>query len=55
MDIRDIECIIAAILTTGSVGSTGTSPELVVSRYAMVLEALRRAGGYTDMQILKQG
>ncbi len=41
---EQMEQIVAAILTTGSLDSTGTSPAYAVKRYAMILGELRVLG-----------
>ena len=39
------EAIIAAILTAGSIDSTGLAPKSVITRYAQLLQELRKSGG----------
>jgi hypothetical protein len=39
------EAIVAAILTTAVIDSTGTSPQHAVNQYARTLQRLREAGG----------
>jgi hypothetical protein len=40
-----LECLVAAILTTAVVDSTGSTPGWVVRRYAETLQELRAKGG----------
>ncbi len=46
MEQVDIECIIAAILTVGSLGQSGKSALSTVNLYTEVLHALRATGNY---------
>ena len=45
MDEQQLECFVAAILTTATVDADGADAKTVVSCYAATLKALREVGG----------
>jgi hypothetical protein len=52
MEVRDVECIVAAILTAASIDSTGAAPMHAVNRYTQILQMLRDAGGPVEPRAL---
>jgi hypothetical protein len=48
MEAADLESIVAAILTAGSLDQSQLAPRITVNRYVEVLQALREAGGHRD-------
>jgi hypothetical protein len=45
MDKDQLECLVAAILTTATVDAEGTDSENIVRCYAATLQKLKEAGG----------